>query len=269
MANEKIDGVAETMLQTLYARAKESKKPNHKIYDGKAIEIVEQMEYDFSLADKDMAMSSGVVARTIVLDRMVSDFVNNHPNATIVNIACGMDTRFDRVDNGRIRWYNLDLPVTMNIRQKYMKENERVTLIAGSAMDSSWTEQIDPGEGDVLVIVEGLSMYLQEKDMKQILTNLDRRFKRAVIFMEILNPKFVRKNVEKSIQASGAVFTWGAKSGKELEDMVPAFKWSEDRSLVEGMEEIMPIYKVIGKIGLIRNLSNKISVLIKAEEGIR
>lgn len=146
--NEKIGGVAETMLQTLYARAKESKKPNHKIYDEKAIEIVERMDYDFGLADKDAVMSSGVAARTIVLDRMVSDFIKRFPDTTVINIACGMDTRFYRIDNGMTHWYNLDLPVTMEVRKKYILENERVTLIAGSAMDAGWAEQnVSGGKG--------------------------------------------------------------------------------------------------------------------------
>ena len=119
MGKENIGGVAETMLQTLYARAKESKKPNHKIYDAKAIEIVEQMDYDFSAADKDAVMSGGVVARTIVLDRMVKDYIAKHPETTVVNIACGMDTRFYRVDNGKVSWYNIDLPATMDVREKF------------------------------------------------------------------------------------------------------------------------------------------------------
>lgn len=263
MSNEKIGGVAETMLQTLYARAKESQKPNHKIYDEKAVEIVRKMDYDFSLADKDTAMSSGVVARTIVLDRMVSDFVKEHPDTTVVNIACGMDTRFYRVDNGQIHWYNIDLPVTMEVRERYIVEDERVRNIPVSAMDDSWTEQIQDTTGCVLVIVEGLSMYLTEKDIKQILSIIDRKFTDVTVFMEILNPKFVKKNVEKSIQQSGAVFTWGTKSGEELVKLCPVFHWKGDRSLVEGMVEIALVYKVIGKISAIRNLSNKIAVLKK------
>lgn len=261
---EKIGGVAETMLQTLYARAKESKKPNHKIYDAKAIEIVERINYDFEMADKDIVMSSGVVARTIVLDRMVKNYVQEHPNATVINIACGMDTRFYRVDNGKIRWYNLDLPVTMDVRKRYIEEGERVTLIEASAMDETWTDKIETGSEPVLVIVEGLTMYLEKDDVKQILRILDAKFSRVTLYMEILNPRFVKKNVEKSIQQSGAVFTFGAQNGRELADMVPSFQWIEDRSLVEGMVEIAPIYKVIGKLAFIRNISNKICVLEKS-----
>lgn len=260
---ETIGGVAETMLQTLYARAKESGKPNPKIFDAKAIEIVQKMHYDFGPADKDIVMSSGVVARTIVLDRMVKDYIAAHPDCTVINIACGMDTRFYRVDNGRIRWYNLDLPVTMAIRKKYIGENERVTPIEASAMDSAWTDKIETGRGPILVIVEGLTMYLDEAEVKQILTVIDAGFPAATVYMEILNPLFVKKNLEKSIRQSGAVFTYGARSGQALADLAPSFHWIEDRSLVEGMVEIAPVYKILGKIPFIQNLSNKICVLEK------
>ena len=119
-----IQGVPETMIQTLYARARESKKKNPKIYDEKSIEIVSKLDYDFSTAEQDALMSNGVIARTILLDRMVQDFVRQHPHATIINIACGMDTRFYRVDNGTIRWYNLDLPETIAVRERFLRKTD-------------------------------------------------------------------------------------------------------------------------------------------------
>ena len=102
MEKVKIHGVPETMLQTLFARAAHSQKKEHKFYDAKAIEIVKQLDYDFSKAEKDAAMSSGVIARTILLDQMVGAFLEEHPDATVVNIACGLDTRVYRLDNDRL-----------------------------------------------------------------------------------------------------------------------------------------------------------------------
>lgn len=83
----KLSGVPETMLQTIYARAKES-RGRGAIHDAKAEEIIEKLDYDFSLADKDTAMRSGVIARTIVLDRLVGAFLKKNPGATVVNIVC-------------------------------------------------------------------------------------------------------------------------------------------------------------------------------------
>ena len=96
--NEKItlSGVPETMLQTLYARAKET-CTRGAIRDEKAAALVERIDYDFSLADKDAAMHSGVIARTIVLDRLVEGFLAQHQSAAVVNLACGLDTRCYRM----------------------------------------------------------------------------------------------------------------------------------------------------------------------------
>lgn len=105
MSEEKIKpvltGAAETMLQSFYARAKYSRTKNHKFYDAKAIELVEKIDYDFSKAEKDSTMSDGVIARTIVFDELVKDFIDKNPDCTVVNIACGLDTRFYRMDNGK------------------------------------------------------------------------------------------------------------------------------------------------------------------------
>lgn len=172
-----------------------------------------------------------------------------------------MDTRFYRVDNGRIRWFNIDLPQTMAVRGQYLEEPDRVTNIAASAMDESWTKNIPDTNAPVLVIIEDLTMYLNEDDIRTILSIISRKFNSATVVAEILNPMFVRKNIEKSIGKSGAVFTWGAKSGETLVRLCPQYQWLGDHSLVEGMKVIAPVYKVIGKIGFVRNLSNKICVL--------
>jgi O-methyltransferase involved in polyketide biosynthesis len=257
-----ISGVPETMIQTLYARAKESQKPDHKIYDVKAIEIVSAMDYDFSNADKDFAMSSGVIARTIMLDKMVKDYVSKNPDAIVINIACGMDTRFYRSDNGRIRWYNIDLPVTIDVRNRFLKEPARVVNIAKSAMDASWADDIEKNAPSYLVVIEGLSMYLSENDIKKILSIISGNFKNVTLYMETMSPMVVKKVKEKSIEASNAKFTWGISSGKELESYNSSFKFIRDDSLTEGMKELYSIYKVISKIQFIRNISNKITVLM-------
>lgn len=104
-----LDGTAETMLQSFYARAKYSQQKGDKFYDAKAVELVKNIDYDFSLAQGDSTMSNGVIARTLVFDELVKDFIDRNPECTVVNIACGLDTRFYRMNNGKLRWYNLDL----------------------------------------------------------------------------------------------------------------------------------------------------------------
>lgn len=265
MMKEKVNvtGVPETMIQTLYARAKESMKPNAKIKDDMAAEIVSQLDYDFSNADKDSAMSSGVIARTIVLDEMVGKYLTRHPKTVVVNIACGMDTRCYRMKGKYLRWYNVDLPETMEVRERFLTEDGPIYQIAKSAMDASYIDDITYEGEDVLVVIEGLSMYLKEADIRQIFAIIDQAFPKAMVLIEVMSPFVVKHIKEKSIEGSNAKFTWGINNGKLLEQMVPSFTYKKEVSLVEGMKKLMPIYHVIGKIPAVRNISNRIVVMEK------
>lgn len=259
----KVTGVPETMIQTLYARAKETKKDNAKIKDDIATRIVEKLDYDFSKADNDKAMENGVIARTIVLDGMVEEYLNEHHDAIVINIGCGLDTRCYRLKEKYISWYNVDLPETMEIRSRFLEEKGPIYQIAKSAMDISYTDSITYKGENVLVIVEGLSMYIGEDDIKQIFFIIEKSFKTATVMIETMSPFCVKHIKEKSIEGSNAKFKWGVKRGKELEKIVHKFTWKKDVSLVEGMKKMMPIYNVIGKITVVKNISNKIVVMEK------
>ena len=154
-----------------------------------------------------------------------------------------------------LRWYNVDLPETMEIREKFLTESGPIYQIAKSAMDASYTDEIVCDGENVLVVIEGLSMYLQEKDVLQI--------PKVTVMIETMSPFVVRHIKEKSIEGSNAKFTWGVKNGKLLQKLVPAFSYKEEVSLIEGMKKMMPIYRVIGKIPGAKNFSNNIIVLEK------
>ena len=256
----RLSGVPETMLQTVYARAKES-RGRGAIHDAKAEEIIEKLDYDFSLADKDTAMHSGVIARTIVLDRLTKEWLASHPGAVVVNIACGLDTRCYRM-SGNAHWYNLDLPETMAVREKLLPESGTISQIAMSAMED-WGSEISEQNVQVLIVIEGLTMYLNAKDVQQIFAVISSRFSQATIFVETMNPMIVKRFKEKSIEGSHAKFTWGIKNGKALAELLPGFRFMEEHSLTEGMAVFAPIYKLLDKLPTVRNISNKIIVLEK------
>ena len=260
--NEKItlSGVPETMLQTVYARARET-QTRGAICDQKAVELIQKLDYDFSLAEKDTAMRSGVIARTIVLDRLVKQVLEAHPGAVVLNIACGLDTRCYRM-KGYAHWYNLDLPETMAVREKLLPEDDTISQIAMSAMDD-WGGEIAETEGPVLVIMEGLTMYLTEADVKQIFERIAGRFGQAEVLVETMNPMVVKRFKEKSIEGSHAKFTWGVKDGRALAAMLPGFRFKEEHGLTEGMAEFIPVYKLLDKLPMVRSISNRIVVLEK------
>ena len=174
-----VTGVPETMVQTLYARAKETKKKNAKINDEIAVELVKKLDYDFSKADKDNAMTYGVIARTIVLDRMVKQYLEKNANTVVINIACGLDTRCYRMKGKYLHWYNVDLPETMKIRRQFLPETGPIYQIAKSAMDDSYIDDIDYHGENVLVIIEGLTMYLCEKDIRKMFSIIEKSFQKG------------------------------------------------------------------------------------------
>ena len=266
MGTEKIkpelNGVAETMLLTFYARAQYSKSKKHAFYDAKAVELVERLDYDFSSASKDVAMGGGTIARTLVFDELVRDFLQKHPDAVVVNIACGLDTRVYRLDTGVCTWYNLDLPETIAVRDPIFQEQGRISTIGCSVLDPAWADAVTK-RGTMLFIIEGLTMYLNAKDVQQIFAVISSRFSQATIFVETMNPTMVRHFKEKSIDASNAKFNWGIKNGKTLAELLPDFRFVEEHSLTEGMAAFAPVYKLLDRLPAVRNISNKIIVLEK------
>lgn len=261
--NPLLTGSAETMLQSFYARAKYSRRKNAKFYDAKAIELVGKIDYDFSKAEKDSTMSNGVIARTIVFDELVKDFINKNPDCTVVNIACGLDTRFYRMDNGRIIWYNVDLPETIEVRDAIYHESGRVSTIGISATDPSWADKVTK-RGKMLFIIEGLSMYLTSDENAKMLSIIRDKFDNATVLMECLAKKWVNKeHTEKSIQDTGAKFVFGADTFDDLGKAADGFRCIKNDNIIRGMTEIMPILKPFRNLPLIKKVTQKILIFEK------
>ena len=256
-----LTGVPETMLLTLHARAQYSQSHPHLLSDPQAIDMVARLDYDFSAARSDRAMAAGTAARTLLFDDLVRDFLAQHPGGTVVNIACGLDTRFHRVDDGQVRWYDLDLPSVIELRERLLGRIERVQMIAASAMDPGWPQQVE-ATGEVLVIVEGLTMYLTVQYLRSLMGLIHDAFPGATALVEVMTPLFQRFGREKSIAASGARFTYGCRNGAEFcRTVAPGFRPERDVLLSEGMRRIDPRTRFFTWIPLFRLIEERVLVL--------
>ncbi len=110
-----------------------------------------------------------------ILDKQTKEYINKNPNSTVINLACGLDDRFTRVDNGKIKWYNIDFEEIIELREKLIESNERVTNIASSALDFEWINKIKNKE-HVLIIAEGFLMYLDEKEVQELFNKIEENF---------------------------------------------------------------------------------------------
>lgn len=252
------EGIQEKMLQALRGRERESKREGHFLYDQKAVQVVEALDYDFTEMDKAAEMGRGAIAKALLLDELAEDYIRENPEASIVDIACGIDTRFYRVDNGKIRWYNLDLPETIEARKRLLGGHDRVFDIPKSVLDESWTEEIE-ARGPVLILAEGFAMYSGREDIKKLFRIIGARFREVSVLMEITVPRVVKMAVDAS--TGQKKYSFGVKNGKKLQKLAEGFRTVKDVSLLEGLKKIYPSYKYYQFFPGMRSMSNKIVLL--------
>ena len=225
----RLEGVSETLLIPLWARATETKGPQPIVRDEYAVDLVEKIDYDFSKFERARMSQVGVSIRTMLLDYATKAFINVHPDCAIVNIGAGLDTRYFRVDNGRIRWYDLDLPEPIRIRKNFFDESSRYKMIAKSVFDFSWQEDVETANLPVLFIAEGVFVYFEEAEVKHLMSRLAADFSGAEMLFEMMTPTLVKmQSKHDSVSKTDAVFKWGIKSGRETEAFHPDIRFIEE-----------------------------------------
>lgn len=181
-----LSGVPETLLITLYHRAQESQRPDAMLKDTKAEELVRKLDYDFSRIKLQKHDVIGLVCRVREFDRFVRDFLADHPDGVVVHIGCGLDTRFERVDNGRAEWFDLDLPEVIELRRKLIRdEDERYHLLACSVFEDAWMATISSNHPrPFLFIAEGVFPYFEEAQIKSLVPKLQATFPGAELVFD-------------------------------------------------------------------------------------
>jgi len=218
-----LSDVSETLLVTLYLRAMESQRPDAMIKDEKAVALVTQMSYDFARV-KQIPMSEAnkvtIIMRNREFDRYARDFLARYPEAVVVHIGCGLDSRFERVDNGQMEWFDLDLPEVIELRRKFIgDEEERYHLLGYSVLDNAWLDKVNKHrQRPFLFLAEGVFMYFEESQVKSLVLTLCDHFPGAELVFDIFSPLHVWiSNLRWSLTKFGARFHWGLWHGQNIE----------------------------------------------------
>jgi O-methyltransferase involved in polyketide biosynthesis len=163
--------VAETLLIPLYGRATLTQQRSALIADPRAVEMVEAIDYDFSPFDGAPSLF-GAVLRTRMLDLWVREWLRAHPTGTVVEIGAGLNTRFERVDNGRAHWLEVDLPDAMALRRRFFADSDRRRLMAASVTDDSWVTAATALSGPWFVVAEAVLCFLPEAEVRRALGHM-------------------------------------------------------------------------------------------------
>lgn len=119
-----------------------------------------------------------LLTRAKILDDAIREHIQRFPEATIVNLGCGLDNPFPRVDNGEIQWYDLDLPAAIEYRLNLIPETERSKCISNSILDTDWFRDIIfSEEKGIFFIAGGLFGYFEEEQISSLLKEMAHTFK--------------------------------------------------------------------------------------------
>ena len=225
-----LEGISKTLLITLYTRAIESQRPNAMIKDEKAVEIINQMKVDFSHLKLQGHDEVALILRMRQFDRLARDFLAHNADAVVVHFGCGLDTRFERVDDGRVEWFDLDLPEVIALRQKFIgREGERYHLVSGSAFEDAWLEMVGQYRNhSFLFMAEGVFPYFEEVQVKALVLKLRERFPGSELVCDAHTPFVIRiDNLQLALSGVKARLRWGLKHGRDVE------QWEQGITMLE------------------------------------
>jgi O-methyltransferase involved in polyketide biosynthesis len=261
--NAKIElgSVQKTLLLPLWGRAIETKKQKPLLVDNKAISIIENLNYDFSTISNNVSKLSQLswIARSIFFDTKIKEFISIYPEATIVNIGCGLDTTFDRVDNGSIRWIDLDLPDVIALRRKHIVETDRRKFISLSVFNTDWYENIQ-NPNPVMLLIAGVLYYFEETEVKQLFRDFQTFIPGAEVVFDYSSRKGVKIANKKVIEKGGmdkeACLKWGIDNIFELEKWDGTIQVKSNMPMFRKHKKNFPISKRIGM-----NISDMLKIM--------
>lgn len=235
----------ETLLATLYGRALDAKLQRPILGDAMAVEAVSKIDYDFARMKVKPALAASVAVRAKFFDRWVREFLAaheaEHEQATVVHMGAGLDTRVWRIDPGPgVTWYDVDYPDVIELREKLYPARDGYQMIGTSVTEPGWEAQI-PSSTAVLIVAEGLSMYLKREEGHELFRRLTDHFAHGTVAFDAFNRVGIRmQKLNAPVRESGSTLYWAVDDPHELEWAVPKLQLVEavDALYAPGNEEL-------------------------------
>lgn len=197
-----------TLFIPLYGKALMSKE-NLFIKDPKAEEIINNIDFNFDELKQTKWLSMYLAIRSRILDDLCSKFISENPDGVIINLGCGLDSRVLRVNQNYDYWYDVDFPSVISLRRNYYEETDRYTMLSNRVEDIDWLDQINK-EQKALIIAEGLTMYLDERKIKNLLGLFENKFVHSTIIFDAYSKSAVTlSKIKNPVNQMNAKVKWG------------------------------------------------------------
>jgi methyltransferase (TIGR00027 family) len=231
MTNDKIQFTKEkeTMLMTLSGRAIQSQWKNPILRDPWAEEAMRHIDYDLSkqltgVASWSMWKDIGptiIATRAATFDMLTNRYLVDHPDATVLHMGCGMDSRVFRIDPpASVQWFDVDYPDVIALRRQLLPERDAAYHVIGAQLDDlHWMDDVArdrPG----LFIAEGVLHYLSETEVKTLLNAVVAHFPGGQMIFDICN-SFIVKRAGSNVGGTGATYKWGLDDPQDIKQLEP------------------------------------------------
>ena len=231
----KLTDVSKTAIVTLRSRVIESERSRHVITDpmarfclDKIISMVPEEDNEQVLKrNLSPVLTLHLALRARKYDSLVNDYIAENPGCVVINLGCGFDTRYWRINNRECEYLDLDLPEVIELKKEILGEELKYELIGSSVLNTSWIDMVTAKRSqNVLLLAEGLFMYLEREDVINLLRVITRSFLRSQIILEVVEQKYTRgiwkRMAEMKMKRelgleAGSSYNFGIKDARELE----------------------------------------------------
>ena len=267
------NSIQETLVIPLFGRKVCSDHFPELFADPEATRICEMLDYDFSDKKKLMESQMGLFGALEVAQRQydlaweVRDYLKKHPQAAVVNLGCGLDDTFRKVDNGQCKGYNIDMPDVIAVRDELLPAGEREENIGCDLNDPSWMDKIDAAGGAVF-FASGVFYYFFTEDVKTLFARMAERFPGAVLAFDCCNARGAKMMTKTWLKGAGitdvkALFC--LDDPQELKSWPTRFASVTSRSYMRGYRDIYPHVNLLHKL-MIRFCDGLVKmVIVKVE----
>ena len=217
---EELKSVARTLFVPLTCRAVESIRSDAILRDPRAVEVCNALggnsDFLMGMSEVDVFV---IVMRTRQIDTFARAFLTIHPDGLVVDLGCGLDTRFNRLDNGQMTWLGVDLPEVIELRRRHLPDTERCKVIPQSMFELSWLDEVRRLGKPVIFLAEGVFPYFCTADIKPMLMEMAAHFPQGELVFDAAAPFISRHHNRTSavLKRTGARMLWDAKNPEELE----------------------------------------------------
>ena len=223
----------ETMLMTLSGRAVQSAWKNPILRDPWAEEAMRHIHYDMSKTLKGVSSwgmwkdigCTIIATRAATFDMLTNRYLADHPDATVLHVGCGMDSRVFRIDPpASVQWFDVDYPDVIDLRRQLLPEREAASagqyhLVGAPLNDLRWLDEV-PRDRPALLIAEGALMYVSEADVKALLNTVVAHFPGGQMIFDVVHP-VILKQVGSNVGGTGATYKWGLDDPQDIKQLEP------------------------------------------------